>query len=209
MLRLTATLLASIFVVMVVYGEEPVTAQGGFSRDGDDLIVAEARPDRPARKINSTAKVPTPEPTVAAMATGLDTLGGRIMDDADAPQPLMAAAAATTPQATLIQRETPASIETEALPEVQTAGLGLSSLQEDPLQPVLAAVLEDAPEMWRVTGTRVNVRSGPSTGNPVINGVVADQEVEMIELLDNGWAQIRIDETSVGYMSARFLDKID
>ncbi|MBT0959209.1 SH3 domain-containing protein [Alphaproteobacteria bacterium KMM 3653] len=55
-----------------------------------------------------------------------------------------------------------------------------------------------------VLGNRVNVRSGPSTGNPVITKVVKGQEVEVLSYTDNGWAEILV-KGDIGFMSGDFL----
>ncbi|WP_254695519.1 SH3 domain-containing protein [Oceanicola sp. D3] len=58
-----------------------------------------------------------------------------------------------------------------------------------------------------VIGQRVNVRSGPSTGNGVIGQVVQDQEVEILSYEDNGWARILLNGEE-GYMSGDFLREL-
>ncbi|MFT5868020.1 MAG: hypothetical protein ACI8TF_000119 [Paracoccaceae bacterium] len=73
--------------------------------------------------------------------------------------------------------------------------------------PVVAA--SDGDELLYVTGTSVNLRAGPSTGNPVITALNRGIAAEKIEILANGWVQIRVLETGhVGYMSSRFLSSI-
>ena len=57
-----------------------------------------------------------------------------------------------------------------------------------------------------VTGSRVNMRAGPSTANPVVVALGFGAEAELIEEVAGGWTQIRdIESGRVGYMAARFL----
>ena len=58
-----------------------------------------------------------------------------------------------------------------------------------------------------VTGNRVNVRSGPSTSNGVLDQVVKADIVAVMSDEINGWVKISIQGEGVeGYMSARFLE---
>jgi hypothetical protein len=73
---------------------------------------------------------------------------------------------------------------------------------------VTASASAGQPELpiVEVTGTSVNLRAGPSTGEAVLDALVRGEQVELIAALDNGWAQIRTVETGVeGYMAGRFL----
>lgn len=60
-------------------------------------------------------------------------------------------------------------------------------------------------ELWVVTGTRVNLRAGPGTGNAVVATVGYGREAELLESR-NGWHQIRTsDGTTSGWIFAKFL----
>ena len=61
-----------------------------------------------------------------------------------------------------------------------------------------------------VTGNRVNVRSGPSTANPVVDQVVRDQRVKVLDETPDGWMLIRIVDTGTeAYIFGRFLDPLN
>lgn len=61
------------------------------------------------------------------------------------------------------------------------------------------------PVKW-VSGTRVNVRQGPSTDYGVVGQVVLADAVLVTEDLGDGWSRIRIEGDGVeGYIATRFL----
>ncbi len=65
-----------------------------------------------------------------------------------------------------------------------------------------------APEMWYVTGTTVNVRAGPGTGNPVVAQVRFGDAAEVLDDSGDGWIQIRpAGSDTVGWISGRFMDQ--
>ncbi|WP_299816207.1 SH3 domain-containing protein [uncultured Jannaschia sp.] len=60
--------------------------------------------------------------------------------------------------------------------------------------------------LFRVTGSRVNMRSGPSTAYGVIDSLAEGTLAERVGEADEGWMEIRVPDTGrTGYMSARFL----
>lgn len=74
------------------------------------------------------------------------------------------------------------------------------------------AVAETTPEtsadLWVVTGSRVNLRAGPSTTNAVVGQVSEGQTAEMIEDAGNGWYHIRLPESGAdAYIYGRFLER--
>ncbi len=62
----------------------------------------------------------------------------------------------------------------------------------------------------QVTGSRVNMRSGPSTDNGVVDALVNGTRVDLIRRLDNGWMEIRVQSSGLsGYMAERFLERVN
>lgn len=61
-------------------------------------------------------------------------------------------------------------------------------------------------QIMYVSGKAVNVRSGPSTRQPVVGKLTRGEAVSVVWIEDNGWARIRVEGDGVdGYMSADFL----
>jgi len=61
-------------------------------------------------------------------------------------------------------------------------------------------------QIWTVTGSRVNLRSGASTTNGVIGRALRGESAEIVEMLDNGWAKVFILESGIeAYMSSDFI----
>jgi len=73
---------------------------------------------------------------------------------------------------------------------------------------------EPAPEperiIWYVTGSRVNVREGPSTDYTVLGKVLYGDAAEIISDPDAEWVKIRIEGDGVeGYIAKRFMTDVD
>lgn len=61
-------------------------------------------------------------------------------------------------------------------------------------------------EIWRVGANRLNVRAGPSTGNPVLATLSRGEEVLVVSDPSAGWVQIRIEGDGVeGWVSRKLL----
>lgn len=89
----------------------------------------------------------------------------------------------------------------------------LVDLWDCPIDPSATGSVSAAahiPEVGRlliVTGTSVNMRSGPSTTWEVIGNLRRGAKAELVAQADGGWLQIRDVVTGrVGYMAGRFLE---
>ena len=101
---------------------------------------------------------------------------------------------------------TPAIIGADGKPVVAVAEPA-AALQPDALASSPQA--ESIPVVRYVAASSVNVREGPSTGNPVVGRVAYADAVEILSEPANGWVEIRIEGDGVyGYMAARFLQEI-
>ncbi|MBJ3763579.1 SH3 domain-containing protein [Maribius pontilimi] len=91
-------------------------------------------------------------------------------------------------------------------PQVQPAGVQTASVQTASVQSVGPTTLQPMGQLHYVTGNRVNVRSGPSTANDVVDQVVRDQRVEVLDETPDGWMRIRIVDTGTeAFIFGRFL----
>jgi len=82
-------------------------------------------------------------------------------------------------------------------------------------EPVVAEVVpapEPEPEriIWFVTGSRVNVREGPSTDYSIMGKVIYGDAAEIVSDPDADWVKIRIEGDGVeGYIMKRFMTEVD
>ncbi len=84
----------------------------------------------------------------------------------------------------------------------------------EPVAVAIVAIPEPAPEperiIWFVTGSRVNVRGGPSTNYEVLGKVVYGEAAEIISDPDADWVKIRIEGDGVeGFIMKRFMTDVD
>lgn len=70
-----------------------------------------------------------------------------------------------------------------------------------------AGPVSDGGPVLYVTGSRVNFRAGPSTGEPVIGALSSGAAVEALGPTDSPWVNIRDAQGRVGYMSGQFLSR--
>ncbi|MDJ0826554.1 MAG: SH3 domain-containing protein [Rhodobacter sp.] len=93
----------------------------------------------------------------------------------------------------------------------------VAATEEEPITLVAAPAAdltsdpqEAEPRIVYVTGSRVNMRAGPSTQNAVIGRLVRGAEAEVIAEAPNGWMQIRDIATGTeGFMSGDFLSPVN
>ena len=72
---------------------------------------------------------------------------------------------------------------------------------------VTATAVPDDMVYWYVTGSRVNLRGGPSTGNAVVGQVTFGAAAEVLTDMD-GWYQIRLaDGSASGWIFGKFLNE--
>ncbi|MGR3702639.1 MAG: SH3 domain-containing protein [Paracoccaceae bacterium] len=65
---------------------------------------------------------------------------------------------------------------------------------------------QDLRDLRHITGTSVNMRTGPGTSFGVLARVTRDTEVEVLETYENGWLRLRvIDSSKVGWVSSKLV----
>lgn len=85
----------------------------------------------------------------------------------------------------------------------------VSAAQPATPEPVLAPVDTAQLPLFTVTGTRVNMRAGPSTDNPVVAALSLGSVTEALGPEIGGWIEIRDLNSGIsGFMSARFLEAL-
>jgi len=145
----------------------------------DDVVVADATAD--------SAPAAQPQVTRGQTASLIAVSAPAIEETTLEPTLAVATAPAAEPVAEVVVAEE--TIETQIVEEVLTA-----------------AVETPAADMRYVAGSRVNMRTGPSTNYGVLDTLTRGTEAEVIEVDDFGWARVRITETGqIGWMAERLL----
>lgn len=157
---------------------EDDTAPVGYS-DGGQLIQA-SLPSEPVSAGQSLERIDD-TPVAAAEGSGLQDIPVPTLEN---PESMLGA---------------PVSSQTLAV-----IALADSAVTEDPAE---AEATSADQNLMYVTGTRVNVRSGPSTNYGVIGSVSLGDEVELVALEGSSWARIRLGDGRTGFMAKRFLSR--
>lgn len=104
---------------------------------------------------------------------------------------------------------------TEAAPMTDLSGAGLENAFSftEPVAPIeitpeaIAAAPEPAPELVRIAGSRVNIRSGPGTENGVVTTLDGGEVVEVFSRAANGWIEVRLpDNLGTGWVSGTLVE---
>lgn len=220
MLRLVSVLLAGLFVCMSIFGT-------GDLRRGGLTQTAQATPPTQTAPVDTAegrAEIAALMAAGAATSAPSDTLRTDFNPTDLTLASVAGAPAGAEPAAQGQTLDTTATATAEDISQFAPGGIltNEAGIDFDVVDPVasddaalivspLAALVEPepAPPVWTVTASRVNVRQGPSTRYAVVTKLTRGETPEVIEILDNGWAFIRIDGGQRGYMSADFLKKQD
>jgi hypothetical protein len=185
LLRLTVALLLLLGVVMYGIGDGP---------DLDRTALAELRAEEQRALAPQVSRRTQSVLNVAVAAPAADPVV--VPEPVATPDPVVAA----VPEAPAVVAEDPVA---EEVANTVVASLGATQLPEV-TEPV-AEPVDDAIVLY-VTGRRVNLRAGPSTGAAVVGSVVRGQEVRLVDFEAKGWAQIRVtDLDQPVFMSGDFL----
>ncbi len=93
-----------------------------------------------------------------------------------------------------------------AVAKQETLDLTKIAPSEEAIEDALAQAILTSVEIRYVTGSRVNLRAGPSTSDAVVAQLVRGTETEVLDEVGDGWLQIRDLATgTVGFMSGDFL----
>lgn len=145
--------------------------------------------------INLVALETTIEESVAAEPADNTMIGGATLAESATPQPIPAAMTEPQPQVRLIGV---ASLKPEA-DDISFAGLSTVAASENVAAPK---------DIRAVTGSVVNMRSGPGTNFGVVGQLSRDTKVEVIQDGGNGWVELRpLDGGQSGWMADFLLSK--
>jgi len=116
-------------------------------------------------------------------------------------------------EAPTIEESAPEVTRTALISPVEVAAPVVVTTPE-PAAVAVVATPEPAPEperiIWFVTGSRVNVRGGPSTNYEVLGKVVYGEAAEIVSDPDAEWVKIRIEGDGVeGFIMKRFMTDVD
>lgn len=148
------------------------------------MIVAGREPE-----MTTQAETPTPPVEVARAETAPTALSDNRLALDDEAGALARALAAT---------------EAANEPEPQPVSFDPASAEPDEAVPEAAAD-ETA---WYVTGSRVNLRDGPSTSTAVVGQAREGQRVDVLDATPDGWMRIRVIESGLtAYIYGRFVSE--
>ncbi|QBY02316.1 SH3 domain-containing protein [Rhodophyticola sp. CCM32] len=193
MIRLTLLLCAIIYSGMIIFSDPATrdveTPDGVSTRAEFDPSVALPTPHAP------------PVPQIANSTGTAQVIRAALVDPA--PQPPVPDAPVMTltgPDGEIIAISAvirPSQAENEIISLTRPAAPATTP----------AAEIAEAPRpVVYVTGRRVNMRAGPSTGTAVILSLGFGAEAEQIGDVTDGWVQIRdLASDQTGYMAERFL----
>ena len=196
MMRLTFTLLVALYAGFVIWGRPA---------DG----VADVDDDAPPTRILAAEAADYERPMILAD----DDASGAVPVTREAPAQIV------VPDAATIAASAPDPSDTYDAPAPIGQPVRISLVDDPAVDGVIEtssdrtgnAALSDAltdvaVERMVVTGSRVNLRDGPSTANAVVTSLPGGTEVEALGGSSGNWMELRDPATgATGWMSANFL----
>ncbi|WP_168733165.1 SH3 domain-containing protein [Thalassobius vesicularis] len=186
-------MLRFIFLTFVFLGWAFYEASGGkdFARQLEqkrEMAAAQAAQSAPQTVAAQTDAPQTTAVTEAKVTRASFEPASLGAANAQSAAPIVQAAA--PPEAT--SRPAPEPAQTEAEQDDPT----IANIDEKP-----------APDVRQVTGARVNMRNGPSTGYNVVARLTRGTKVLILQEPGNGWVKLKVEETGrVGWMAAKLLE---
>lgn len=195
MFKWVACLCATLYFTLLIFGAPP---------EGEEQVAA-----APASPL---LEVPEPKQAVAKIEPAVVTAE----DTAPKAQIIEAAVTEIIPAVVTETLDKPTAAEQALTQKIGDIAKAVKPTRTAPAQVELASatpVVEAEPtpsngvgEIWRVTGSTVNLRAGASTQFAVLGRTRRGESAEVMELLENGWAKVYVLESGVeAYMSADYL----
>lgn len=183
MIKMTFTLAVALYAGFVIWGDpgQEMTAEAS----APNLVLA-----------GSSAEFAQPVIMTQANAADAQVTRAAVID-VIVPDAATIAASAPSPEATL-----------GSGPRLIGEPVVVSLVRPDlPIAAAPQAAQTGSADLYKVSGTRVNMRSGPSTSNAVVDSLSGGTLTEIISDERNGWVEIRdVVSGQTGYMAARFLE---
>lgn len=186
-----------MYVTLLVFGEPPedegvlAVAETSIPSEAAEPAEAEIVTRAPTAQTEPVTLVETV--TTAALKSATDKLVIESLEPAKIETPAINVAATPAPKPV---------VEPAASPEPAAAA-------DAELDDALAALkARGIGEIWRVTGSSVNLRAEATTQSAILGRTQRGDSAEVIELLDNGWARVFVLENGQeAFMSAKFLTR--
>jgi hypothetical protein len=191
-------------------------AEAGAPRDAVGILAPgpAAAPEAPVMAEVTRASTARPADLDTAVASAAASLAAPERDGADMlgseSQPLgLAAPRERTLEDLVQQARVDGTSPSLANPEgfgapAMTAETQALIARADAAEPDRVAAHRSDETLLYVTGSRVNLRAGPSTGNAVVGSVSYGDAVEVLDYANDNWAQIRFGDR-IAFMSRNFL----
>lgn len=198
LLRLTVALLAILAALYFAAPDAPVPSRADLAalREERQRAIQLSLPNGPAPAVPEVASAPVDPPQTPAPVPESP------VEPEQPAEPAQLADAAPAPEPAQPDAPEPPAPETAPDPEPEPEPVA------EPAAPAPEPAIEPEPQLLYVTGSRVNLRAGPSTQNAVRGQVVRGQAVELVTRLDTGWVEIRAEGVDgTVYMSGDFLSE--
>ena len=176
-----------------------------------EVRVASAAPAQSVPVQTGTAQhVRSDELVTRDLGTDLAALGAPAMQitpaKAEAPTPI--SANITDALAAALSADQVIEVEPEKLAALDTGDTTAPAVITDAMLVTAPEPVGDftAVDYRTVTGSRVNLRGGPSTGFDVVTQLLQGEEVEILDDTGDGWVKLRaLDGNDIGWMADSFL----
>lgn len=193
MFKWVACLCATLYFTLLIFGAPPEGEEQSAAIETKALTVV-------------AQETPKAEPTIAKIEPAVV----KLQDPAPKAEIIEAAATNIIPE---VVTETLDSPGAQAIADIaksvkptRTAAPQLELASATPLAEPEPTPNNGIGEIWRVTGSTVNLRAGASTQFEVLGKTRRGESAEVMELLENGWAKVYVLESGLeAYMSADFL----
>ncbi len=127
---------------------------------------------------------------------------------ADTPTAVPALAAAAGPRSDAHDNSGEGLADVGASEAIEMAlAAGEARASDRPAPSAERPAAEGQADLWYVTGSRVNLRDGPSTNAAIVGGVSLGDRAEVLSDPSDAWTRIRTDRGTEAWIYSRFLSE--